>query len=60
VSKGGWDGKFGMNDEALANFAGDQIKKTHDVAMTVIEEYYNSKPNQMYFSGKSEGGRGRK
>ncbi|WP_010677557.1 tannase/feruloyl esterase family alpha/beta hydrolase [Bacillus timonensis] len=53
----GWDASFAMNDEALANFAGDQLKKTHDVAMELIKTYYKEKPNQVYFSGGSEGGR---
>ncbi|WP_338450101.1 tannase/feruloyl esterase family alpha/beta hydrolase [Niallia oryzisoli] len=30
-----WDGSWALNDEALANFAGDQLKKTHDVAMSL-------------------------
>ena len=52
-----WDGSFAMNEEALANFSKDQIKKTHDVAMYLIKEHYNSQPKQMYFSGGSNGGR---
>ncbi len=27
------DGRFALNDEALRNFSGDALKKTHDVAM---------------------------
>jgi hypothetical protein len=53
----GWDASWATNDEALANFAGEQLKKTHDVAMTIIEDYYKMKPSQTYFSGGSEGGR---
>ena len=33
-----WDGSFAMNEEALANFSQDQIKKTHDVAMHLIQK----------------------
>ena len=52
-----WDGSFAMNDEALANFSQDHIKKTHDAAMYLIKKHYNQKPKQMYFSGGSNGGR---
>ena len=54
---GKWDGSFAMNEEALANFSKDQIKKTHDVAMHIIQKHYHSHPKQMYFSGGSNGGR---
>ncbi|KKB34257.1 tannase/feruloyl esterase family alpha/beta hydrolase [Bacillus thermotolerans] len=57
AAKGNWDGSFAMNNEALANFAGDQIKKTHDTALAIINAYYHTQPEQMYFSGGSEGGR---
>jgi Tannase and feruloyl esterase len=57
TANGKRDGSFALNDEALVNFAGDQIKKTYDVAMTIIETYYQNKPSQIYFSGSSEGGR---
>lgn len=52
-----WDGSFALNEEALANFGKDQIKKTHDAAMYLIQKHYNRKPIQMYFSGGSNGGR---
>ncbi len=54
---GTWDGSFAMNDEALANFSKEHIKKTHDVAMYLIKEHYNSQSQYMYFSGGSNGGR---
>lgn len=50
------DGRFLMNDEALANFGGLQIKKTHDVAMAVVENYYGKKPVKTYIQGNSQGG----
>lgn len=52
-----WDASFAMNDEALANFSKDHIKKTHDAAMYLIQNHYNQKPKHMYFSGGSNGGR---
>ena len=54
---GSRDGSFGMNDEALRNFAGDAIKKTHDAAMEIIKAGYGKKPKTTYFAGGSTGGR---
>jgi hypothetical protein len=52
------DGSFAMNDEALRNFAGDALKKTHDAAMFVVSRYYaGTAPEQSYFAGGSTGGR---
>ena len=34
--KAGFDGSFGMDDEALLNFGKESVKKTHDAAMAVI------------------------
>jgi hypothetical protein len=57
VATKAWDSDFGLNDEALHNFAVDQLKKTKDVAMILVQSFYNSKPSQVYFAGGSEGGR---
>ncbi|MCA7921717.1 tannase/feruloyl esterase family alpha/beta hydrolase [Burkholderia cenocepacia] len=51
------DGKFAMNDESLANYGGLSLKKTHDVAMTLIRKRYASAPDKTYFFGSSTGGR---
>lgn len=51
------DGSFGLNDEALRNFAGDAIKKTHDAALRLIAARYGAKPGRTYFAGGSTGGR---
>ncbi len=53
----GNDGSFAVNAEALTNFAGAQLKKTHDVAMALIKARYGRAPRRMYFVGQSEGGR---
>jgi feruloyl esterase len=47
---------FASNAEALANFASDQLKKTHDVAISLIRAAYGSTPKRMYFQGNSQGG----
>lgn len=47
---------FAGNAEALANFAGDQLKKTHDVALVLIRRAYGQTPRQTYFQGNSQGG----
>jgi feruloyl esterase len=50
------DAAFGANDEALANFGGDQLKKTHDVAVELIKRVAGQAPRRMYFEGNSQGG----
>ena len=47
---------FADNAEALANFAGDQLKKTHDVALALIQQAYGQAPMRTYFQGNSQGG----
>lgn len=55
-TSGGIDGSFLLNDEALANFGGLQLKKTHDVAMHLVETLYGEEPEYRYFAGASQGG----
>jgi feruloyl esterase len=47
---------FAQNKEALANFGGASLKKTHDVAIEIIKKRYGQAPEKMYFSGHSQGG----
>jgi hypothetical protein len=55
---GSLDGSFGVNDEALRNFAaGDALKKTHDAAMFLVRHAYGAGPRRTYFAGGSTGGR---
>ena len=56
-SAAGLDGSFGMNDEAIENYFGDQLRKTRDVAVNLITQRYGSAPARMYISGSSGGGR---
>ena len=51
------DGSFAANDEALANYGGLSLKKTHDVAMLLVHKRYGSAPSKTYFFGSSTGGR---
>jgi feruloyl esterase len=53
----GRDGSFATNNEALANYASDALKKTHDTAKVIIARYYGSHPEKSYFHGGSMGGR---
>ena len=53
----GRDGSFATNDEALANYASDSLKKTHDAVMNVINRFYGHGPSRSYFGGGSMGGR---
>ena len=52
----GADASFALNDEALRNFAGDQLKKTYDVAAALIKRRYGSAAKRTYFDGNSQGG----
>jgi feruloyl esterase len=55
-SSAGFDGKFAMDDEALANFGKESVKKAHDAAMAVIRKAYGRAPERFYFIGGSQGG----
>ncbi|MFC7404307.1 tannase/feruloyl esterase family alpha/beta hydrolase [Georgenia alba] len=52
----GFDGRFGLDDEALLNYGQQSVKKTHDAAMEVVEAAYGQDPDHMYFIGGSQGG----
>jgi feruloyl esterase len=55
---GSRDGSFGINDEAVANFSGDALKKTRDVAVALVKARYGvGKMGKAYFAGGSSGGR---
>jgi hypothetical protein len=49
--------EFGLVDEAVINFGYAHLKKTHDVALALIERVYGRRPEHMYFGGGSTGGR---
>ncbi len=52
------DGSFGLNDEALTNFAaGDALKKTRDASLFLIRQAYAAMPTEVFFAGGSTGGR---
>lgn len=52
------DARFALNPEALRNFTGDALKKTHDAALFLIRERYAVHDvDRMYFAGGSTGGR---
>ncbi len=52
----GFDGSFGMDDEALRNFGKESVKKGHDAALAVIKRAYGRGPERWYFIGGSQGG----
>ena len=52
----GFDGHFGLDDEALANYGNQSVKKTHDVAMAIVHQAYGRGPERFYFIGGSQGG----
>lgn len=47
---------WALNDEALANFGHQQLKKTHDVAVALAQRRYGQAPTRFYFIGSSQGG----
>jgi hypothetical protein len=51
------DNQWALNDEAIRNLGFAQLKKTHDVALVLIERAYDAKPQFNYFVGSSQGGR---
>ena len=52
----GFDGSFGVDDEALRNFGKESVKKGHDAAIEVIRKAYGRAPERSYFIGGSQGG----
>jgi len=54
--KAGFDGSFGLDDEALLNFGKQSVKKAHDAALAVIQKAYGRRPDRFYFIGGSQGG----
>ena len=53
----GADASFSLNAEALNNYLGAHLKKTHDLAMALIARAYHARPRRGYFMGNSTGGR---
>nr|WP_238136853.1 tannase/feruloyl esterase family alpha/beta hydrolase [Variovorax sp. JS1663] len=51
------DGRFAADDESLANYGGQSLKKTHDVVMQLVQAHYGGAPKKTYFLGTSTGGR---
>ena len=52
----GFDGRWALDDEALANFGKMSVKKAHDAAMAIIKKAYGRAPARFYFIGGSQGG----
>ena len=50
-------GRFALNEETFANYAGAELKKTHDIATAIVAARYGRAPSRTYFVGFSEGGR---
>jgi feruloyl esterase len=52
-----FEGTFLRNDEALANYAGEHVKKTRDAAAFLAQHRYGKTFAHSYFIGGSGGGR---
>lgn len=53
---GGFDGRFGLNAQALANYSGESVKRLHDAASYLIRRYYHRPARRTYYAGGSKGG----
>jgi len=51
------ESEWALNDEAIKNLGFEQMKKTHDAAMVIIQHAYGLKPRYNYYVGTSQGGR---
>jgi feruloyl esterase len=51
------DHSFTRSDEAIRNWGHEELKKTRDAALVIMEAAYGRKPAQLFFSGESAGGR---
>lgn len=51
------DFSFTRSDEAMRNWAYEEIKKTRDTAMAIVQAAYRRRPTHVFFSGESAGGR---
>lgn len=51
------DFAFTRNDEAVRNWAYEEIKKTRDAVLTVVVAAYGRQPTHVFFSGESAGAR---
>ncbi|MFJ3799006.1 tannase/feruloyl esterase family alpha/beta hydrolase [Streptomyces sp. NPDC090088] len=49
-------GSFALNKEALANYAGESVKRTRDAAIDIASGYYGRQPEKQYYVGGSKGG----
>lgn len=56
TGQSGFDGSFGMNDQALDNYLGESVKRTRDATKAIIESYYGARVRRTYFAGGSKGG----
>lgn len=46
-----WDCRWGLNDEALENYAHAALKKLKDAMVYLVEHCYKSSPELVYFAG---------
>jgi feruloyl esterase len=52
----GFDGRFGLDDEALANYGKQSVKKAHDVAVAIVKKAYGRAPSRVLLRRRLAGG----
>lgn len=50
------NGAYGTNNQALANYGGEAVKRLKDVAVILESGYYGRLPWKVYYQGGSKGG----
>ena len=48
---------FARSDEAVRNWAHEELKKTRDTAVAIVAAAYGRRPTKVFFNGESAGGR---
>lgn len=49
-------GTFFTNAQATANYGGQSVKRTRDMAVFLVKAYYSATPWKVYYQGSSKGG----
>lgn len=48
--------EFGINDQALANYGGQSVKRARDTLVAIVRRFYGTAAERSYYIGGSKGG----